>query len=140
MFHIRESCEISTPLSLRASFPSPGKDGHAKMSEMAQYIKHKGATMQHRLFGQTLAAFNPQTHAACDWSKLLNDLHLTEEAALLAVAANDTLGAKLRVFVRRVHRVRYIPEDVLMLLNLNKESGAGSLHVRNLGAGEDDAE
>ena len=88
--------------------------------------------MPHLLYGQMQAAFNPQTHAACDWNKLLNELHLTEEAALLAMAANDTLGAKLRVFVRRVHRAHYVPEDVLTLLHLGRESGDGSLTLRIL--------
>jgi hypothetical protein len=65
------------------------------------------------VFGQMQITFNPETHVVCGWNKLLNELHLTEEAARLAVATNDQLGTKLRMFVLRVHRARYVPEDVL---------------------------
>ena len=92
------------------------------------------------IFGQVQAPFNPDTHVVCGWSKLLNEMHLTEDAALLAVATNDKLGTKLGTFVRRVHRARYVPEDVLTLLGLSRESGDGSLAVQNLGRGEVDAE
>ena len=73
--------------------------------------------------GQVQGTFNPETHAVCGWNKLLNELHLTEEEAVLSVATNDKLGAKLRVFVQRVHRAHYVPEDVLTLLKLGRESG-----------------
>lgn len=76
----------------------------------------------------------------CGWSKLLTELHLTEETARLAVATNDTPGANLRTFVRRVHRGRYVPEDVLALLNLSRESGDGPLAVANMRRWDDGAE
>jgi hypothetical protein len=56
------------------------------------------------VFGQAQGIFNPETHVVCSWNKLLNELHLTEEAALLAVATNDDLGAKLRTFAARAPR------------------------------------
>ena len=92
------------------------------------------------VFGQAQGIFNPETHVVCSWNKLLNELHLTEEAALLAVATNDDLGAKLRTFVLRVHHAHYVPEDVLMLMKLGRESGDGSLAIRNLRRWDADAE
>jgi hypothetical protein len=92
------------------------------------------------VFGQAHGIFNPEMHVVCGWDKLLRELHLTEEAALLAVATNDKLGIKLRVFARRVYRARYVPEDVLTLLNLSRESGDGSLALQHLRTGDDDAE
>jgi hypothetical protein len=92
------------------------------------------------VFGQMGGIFLPEMHVVCGWDKLLNELHLTEEAALLAVATNDKPGAKLRTFVRRVHRGRYVPEDVLILLHLNRESGDGSLALQHLHRGDCDAE
>ena len=84
--------------------------------------------------------FLPEMHVACDWDKLLSELHLTEEEALLAVATNDKLGTKLRVFARRVHQGRYVPEDVLTLLNLSLESGNGSLAIQRLRRADADTE
>ena len=88
----------------------------------------------------TFGTFLPEMHVACDWDKLLSELHLTEDEALLAVATNDKLGIKLRVFARRVHRARYVPEDVLTLMNLSRESGDGSLAIQKLRRGDADAE
>ena len=124
------------------------------MNEMPQYIKHKGPLMLrkppkvgfkdsgwHRTaFGQVQGTFIPEMHVACDWDKLLDELHLTEEAARLAVATNDKLGANLRVFVPRMHRARYVPEDVLTLLNLSRESRDGPLAVANIRRWDADAE
>jgi hypothetical protein len=92
------------------------------------------------VFGQVQGTFLPQMHVACGWDKLLNELHLTDEAALSAVATNDKAGMKLRRFARRVHRARYVPEDVLLLLDLNRKSGDGSLSLQNLRSGGDEAE
>jgi hypothetical protein len=92
------------------------------------------------VFGQMQGTFNPEMHVVCGWNKLLDELHLTEEAARLAVAANDTLGANPRVFAWRVHRARYVPEDVLILLDLNRKSGDGSLALQHLRRGDCDAE
>lgn len=100
----------------------------------------KAVSVGRMVFGKAQGAFNPETHVACGWNKLLNELHLTEGEALLAVATNDKLGAKLRTFVLRVHRAHYVPEDVLLLLGLSRESGDGSLAVGNLRRGEVDAE
>lgn len=91
-------------------------------------------------FNQAQSAFIPEMHVVCGWNTLLKELHLTDDAAVLAVAANDTLGAKLRTFVRRVHRARYVPEDVLILLDLNRKSGDGSLALQHLRRGDCDAE
>src|ERR1700739_4633121 len=116
---------------------------------MAQYRKHGGLmhgnppkdTGWHRtVFGQVRGAFQPELHVICGWDKLLNEMHLTEEAALLAVATNGALGMKLRGFARREFRVRFVPEDVLILLDLNRQSGDGSLALQNLRKGIDDAE
>jgi len=74
------------------------------------------------LFGHAQGAFIPEMHVVCGWDKLLVELDLTEEAARLAVARNDKLGAKLRTFALRVHRVRYVPENVLVLLDLSRAS------------------
>jgi hypothetical protein len=84
-------------------------------------------------FGQGHSTFVPEIHAPCNWNTLLRELQLTEEEALLAVVKNDVLGKKLRVFARRVYRVRYVPEDVLMLLDLNRASEGGSLSRKGLG-------
>jgi hypothetical protein len=84
--------------------------------------------------------FNPEMRVVCGWDKLLNELHLTGEEAVLAVARNDKLGTKLRRFARRVHRARYVPEDVLLLLDLDRKSGDGSLSLQNLRSGGDEAE
>jgi hypothetical protein len=94
----------------------------------------------HTVFGQAQGIFNPEAHVVCGWNKLLNELHLTEEAALYAVATNDKLGAKLRMFARRVFRERYVPEDVLLLLDLNRKSGDGGLSLQYLRKGDADAE
>ena len=71
--------------------------------------------------------FVPEAHSICGWDKLLSELQLTEEQALTAVECGDVLGQKLRVFVRRVCQERYIPEDVLCLLQLTRRSGGGAL-------------
>ena len=92
------------------------------------------------IFGQRQTTFNPETHDACGWNALLSALNLTEEAALLAVATNDKLGGKLRTFVRRVHRVRFVPEDVLLLLHLRGQSGDGSLALQNMRRGDAEGE
>jgi hypothetical protein len=75
--------------------------------------------------------FMPETHAACGWDKLLSEMQLTEEQALMAVECGDVLGQKLRVFVRRVCRERYVPEDVLSVLKLTKSSGEGALALQS---------
>jgi hypothetical protein len=75
--------------------------------------------------------FVPETHAACGWDKLLSEMQLTEEQALMAVECGDVLGQKLRVFVRRVCRERYVPEDVLSILKLTKSSGEGALAIQS---------
>jgi hypothetical protein len=75
--------------------------------------------------------FIPETHAVCSWDKLLSELQLTEEQAVMAVARGDVLGQKLRVFVRRVCQERYVPEDVLGLLELTKSSGDGALTIHS---------
>jgi hypothetical protein len=128
----------------RDSFQSGQHIAHGiKIRPMAQYEVSTRGTMPRKpstVFGQGHGTFNPETHVVCGWNKLLNELHLTEEAALLAVATNDKLGIKLRVFARRVHRARYVPEDVLTLLNLSRGSGNGSLAIRNLRRGDADAE
>ena len=91
--------------------------------------------MPRTVFGKAQGAFNPETHVPCGWDNLLSELHLTEEAALLAVAANDKLGSKLRTFVMRVHRAHFVPEDVLLLMSLNRESGDGALMIHNMHSG-----
>ena len=92
------------------------------------------------VFGQMQGTFLPEMRVACGWDKLLNELHLTEEAALLAVAMNDKCGIKLREFARRMCQARYVPEDVLILLDLNRKSGDGSLALQHLRRGDCDAE
>jgi hypothetical protein len=42
--------------------------------------------------------FIPETHAVCGWYKLLSEMELTEEQALIAVECGDVLGQKLRNF------------------------------------------
>jgi len=90
----------------------------------------KNSGWHRTVFGPARGIFNPEMHVICGWDKLLNELHLTEEAALLAVTTNGKLGIKLRVFARREFRARYVPEDVLILLDLNRESGYGRSHSR----------
>ena len=73
--------------------------------------------------------FIPETHAVCGWDKLLSEMQLTEEQALIAVECGDVLGQKPRIFVRRVCQQRYVPEDVLSVLELTKSSGDGALAI-----------
>jgi hypothetical protein len=75
--------------------------------------------------------FLPETHEVCGWDKLLSELQLTEEQALMAVVCGDVQGQKLRIFVRRVCQQRYIPEDVLSVLHLTKNSGDGPLAIQS---------
>jgi hypothetical protein len=75
--------------------------------------------------------FMPETHAVCSWDKLLSELQLTEEQALMAVACGDVLGQKLQIFVRRVCQERYVPEDVLSVLKLTERSGYGALAIQS---------
>ena len=92
------------------------------------------------VFGQVQGAFQAELRVICGWDKLLNELHLTEEAALSAVAENGALGTKLREFARREFRARFVPEDVLILLDLNRQSGDGSLALQNLRNKDHDAQ
>jgi hypothetical protein len=71
--------------------------------------------------------FAPEAHSICEWDKLLSEFQLNEEQALRAVECGDQLGQKLRIFVRRVCQERYIPEDVLCVLQLTRRSGGGAL-------------
>jgi hypothetical protein len=75
--------------------------------------------------------FMPETHEVCGWDKLLSELQLTEEQALMSVVCGDVQGQKLRIFVRRVCQQRYVPEDVLSLLQLTKSSGDGPLAIQS---------
>ena len=74
--------------------------------------------------------FVPETHTECGWDKLLREMDLTEEQALMAVECGDDLGQKLRIFVRRVCQQLYVPEDVLSVLKLSRSSGEGALTIR----------
>jgi hypothetical protein len=71
--------------------------------------------------------FTPETHSICGSDKLLSELQVSEEQAMMAVECGDELGQKLRIFVRRVCQERYIPEHVLCLLQLTRRSGFGAL-------------
>ena len=73
----------------------------------------------------------PETPAVCGWDKLLSEMQLTEEQALMAVECGDVLGQKLRIFVLRVCNERYVPEDVLSVLKLTKRSGDGALAIQS---------
>jgi hypothetical protein len=75
--------------------------------------------------------FIPETHAVCGWDKLLSEMQLTEEQALMAVECGDVLGQKLRIFVRRVCQQRYVPENVLSVLELTERSGYGALAIQS---------
>lgn len=75
--------------------------------------------------------FTPETYTVCDWDKLLIELHLTEEQALMAVVCGDVSGHKLRLFALRFCQHRYIPEDVLSFLQLTKSSGEGALAIQS---------
>jgi len=81
--------------------------------------------------------FMPETHSICGWDKLLSELQLTEEEAMTAVGRGDELGQKLRIFVWRVCQERYIPEDVLCLLQLTRRSGVGALTIQPPNEAED---
>lgn len=75
--------------------------------------------------------FIPETHAICSWDKLLSEMQLSEEQALMAVERGDVLGQKLRIFIRRVCQQRYVPEDVLSVLKLTQSSGEGALAIQS---------
>jgi hypothetical protein len=75
--------------------------------------------------------FIPEMHAVCGWDKLLSEMELTEEQALMAVECGDALGQKLLVFVRSVCQQQYVPEDVLSVLKLTKRSRDGALAIQS---------
>jgi hypothetical protein len=81
--------------------------------------------------GRKTGDFIPETHAVCGWDKLLSEMQLTEEQALMAVECGDVLGQKLRIFVLRVCNQQYVPEDVLSVLKLTKRSGDGALAIQS---------
>lgn len=81
--------------------------------------------------------FMPETHSICGWDKLLSELQLSEEQAMTAMECGNELGQKLRIFVRRVCQERYIPEDVLCLLQLTWRSGVGALTLQSPNDAED---
>jgi hypothetical protein len=93
---------------------------HARVTQRRPWIQDSRKT----------GDFIPETHASCSWGKLLSEMELTEEQALMAVACGDILGQKLRIFVRRVCQQRYVPEDVLSVLKLTQSSGYGSLAIQ----------
>ena len=65
----------------------------------------------------------PPATADAEWDRLLGRLGLTDAEALAAVREGREVGQTIRSFVRWAFRQHFIPEDVLLAMNLQLEAG-----------------
>ena len=69
----------------------------------------------------------PPAMAGAEWDRLLGRLGLTDAEALVAVRDGLEAGQTIRSFVRWAFREHFIPEDVLLAMNLQREAGQAQL-------------
>jgi hypothetical protein len=61
------------------------------------------------------------------WDRLLTELGLTEAEALEAVLQRNETGQPIRHFVHLQFREHYVPEDVLLAMDMGREAAEAYL-------------
>ena len=65
--------------------------------------------------------------AGAEWDHLLGRIGLTDAEALAAVRDDTEAGQRIRSFVQWAFRERFVPEDVLLAMNLQREANQAKL-------------
>jgi hypothetical protein len=76
------------------------------------------------MWTQHVGAFVPEPVEVSGWDQLLGDLGITEREALEAVILDRDIGRSIRRFVQDSFRDRFVPEDVLLAMNLQQRTVA----------------
>lgn len=71
---------------------------------------------------QQIGAFVPEPGKMSRWDQLLDKLGVTEREALDAIVRDGDIGRSIRCFVLDSCRDHFVPEDVLLAMNLQREA------------------
>ena len=87
-------------------------------------MDHHGTSVNYSAWRSgSRAGLLPPATADAEWDLLLGRLGLTDAEALAAVREGREVGQTIRSFVRWAFHQHFVPEDVLLAMNLQREAG-----------------